>query len=308
MLSKLLTLLCARIEIEVSPDRFVFKGVFSMRRIFFSTIVLILAQVGVVSAIDIAPQFKAGETVYYRIETIEEYPPKADRRFIVHESYMASVNLRERTEREFILEWNYLPVKNPIIECFMKEEDGCHMWTSDIKQILRIVYRLNSDGMFGGFVNGDDIPVQIGSIFEHFTNNHKRYSKMKSDSLNSLKESVMFDESILREFLELHGIYGNSVQNNKFTENSRIREMSEILYDTFETQIELDREFLTIGINGIKADSPEHIKRVTHDYKWKISLKNMIIESLVKYVELNTDRGIRKFSLIISRTKQPEAN
>lgn len=279
-----------------------------MHRLLFCTIVLVLAQVGVVSAIDIAPQFDKDEIVFYKIETIDEYPPKKDKRFIVHESYKASVRLKERTAREFIFEWNYLPVKNPIIECFIKEDDGCYMWSSDIKQNLRIVYSLNPDGMFGGFINGDDISTQIGSIFEEFTSNHKHYSKMKADSLQRLKESVMYDDSILQEFLELHSIYGNTIKNNKFTENSRIKKISETLYDKCNTKINIDKVFLAIEIKAIKTGTSEYIKKAAHAYKWNISLKNMIIENMVKNVELQTDKGIRKFSLKITRTNQSNAN
>jgi hypothetical protein len=283
------------------------KGKYYMRRMLFSAIALVLAQVGIVSAFDIAPQFKKEQIVYYRIETIDEYPPEKDRRFIVHESYMASVHLIESTEKEFILEWNYLPVKNPIVECFMEEDDGCYMWSSDIKQRLSVMYRLNTNGVFGGLINGDAISAQIASIFEEFTNNHKQYSKMKADSLERLKESVMYDESVLREFLELHSIYGNSIKNNKFTENSRIKKISETLYDTLDTKIKINNEILTINIKAINIGSSDYIKKAIHDYKWDISLKDMIVESLIKNVKLSTNRGIRRFSLIIKRSNQPDA-
>ncbi len=138
-------------------------------------IFVLTIQLEVVLAFDITPEFKKDEKIIYTIETIDEYPPKKNKRSAVHMAYKASILAKEQSDDRRIFEWKYIPVDNPVRECFTKNiKENCYSEMNDIKQKLVFDYSLNKKGVFRRVHNRDDISARIGAIFDEYAKNNER--------------------------------------------------------------------------------------------------------------------------------------
>jgi hypothetical protein len=271
----------------------------------FTKIVLliIVAFPYLANAYEISPKWNENDELIYNIEFTDERPPKNNNRWITQSFFKASLKILKKTNESYVLEWKYLPVKDPIVKCPFPNKDSCYSYNNDIKQSLKLIFNATIEGAYESVGNPEEIVEQIGKIFDAYISNNKNYVKWDKESINRLKESVLYDDSIVSELLEYHSIYGNIVTDGKFDKDSRIIQSANQSMSKYSSKIYEKENSLIVEYQMIKdfTKNPQgHLIEGKYEYRWVLNKQNMIIE-LEKKVKLETKEGIRKFALKFSR-------
>ncbi|MCP4352491.1 MAG: hypothetical protein GY795_44095 [Desulfobacterales bacterium] len=259
-----------------------------------------------VYAFDIVPKWKENDEFIYKIEITDERPPVKNKRYINKSVFKVSLKVIKETKNSYILKWQYLPVKNPIIECFYEDKDSCYSWSNDIKQGLKLIVNATKEGTYHSVANPDEVVVQIGSIFDAYVSrNENDFKKWNKEAINRLRESVVYDDSIVRELLEYHSIYGNSVNNRHFDINSRIIQSANQSMSEHSNKIYKKNDYLIVEYMLLQTSFPYdkngHLKEGKHLYSWVLNNKKMVVIEMKKDVELKTKEGTRKHRLRIKK-------
>ncbi len=278
-----------------------------IQRILISLIAL-MTMSSISMAFDIKPTWRKNDKFIYEIIQEDGKLKKDGQIYSVKTIYNVSFTVLEVNQDSYTIEWKYLPVQQPIQKCFSKKNEKCYSYYNDIKQKIRLVFILDSNGTYQRTTNSDEMISQISSCIETYIKNKKKYKDYDHDALKKLTtpliDSVVYDDSVFNELLEYNLIYGNSVRDKEIDDSSYLVSLAQHRQADFKSQVLEESEWLLIDFNMEndtyqKKDS--YIKTSKHSFHWTLNKENMVIEKMEKIFKSTTKDGDRFTKLEFNR-------